>query len=213
MKKIILTLVLLLLLVINTTAQRHWGSGEGLTLITPSHNEEVNETHITFKWKYEGYDAFDKDIKYEMYLGENKGKYPLVTQSINPHANKFSKGGFLRESKYWWRIVCSKNDRVMTWVDGYFTVSQKLNGDKDVVSICLYCKGSGKILIPVTYKTCERCKGTGRYPPNKEYGRIYKCGEDTRAKFTGAGCGGSGKSKIDAHYESCRRCDGMGQIK
>ncbi|MFX0138733.1 MAG: hypothetical protein ACFFDN_34150 [Candidatus Hodarchaeota archaeon] len=178
-----------------------WGSYKGLVLETPFHNEVVTGTTITFEWAYYG---AEDNINYEMLLGENNAKPSLVKQDIAPTSNVFTKSGFLRGTQYWWRIICKSGDKVIVWVNGYFTISDKTDANHN--SICTHCNGSGKVLIPESYRTCTRCNGTGKIK-HSAFNFPQTCKPPLGV------CGGSGKIKVPEHYESCSYCDGTGMVK
>lgn len=68
------------------------------------------------------------------------------------------------------------------------------------------CKGTGQILVPETERDCDNCKGTGWWPPDKKYGRRWRC-PDTPSLFSRSEerCDGYGgrKVKVPAHNERC----------
>jgi hypothetical protein len=79
---------------------------------------------------------------------------------------------------------------------------------------CKDCDGTGKTQVPEKTTGCERCNGSGWYPPGIGH-RRERCGEDGMAKLDPRTktCGGSGRITIPAHDEPCETCRGRGKVR
>jgi len=174
-------------------------------IINPKNYSTISTTTVQLEWSCN--DADDDELTYEIAFGK-EGEL-LVFIAKDYHSTSITKTGLLRGEKYNWRVIVTDGKAEKKFTNGSFYTSNVGSVDTDKTKRSI-CDGKGKVLVPESYITCTRCEGTGWYPPNKQYGRRYKCGNDPIGKSQNWGCGGTGKRKVDSHWEGCSSCNGTG---